>query len=426
VETESANVMRFPYPGAMKYRKGFDKIDGDPNSRKFWWDPPTAAGQVPFLPPGFEPGEHMLLLEGETDTMAAWQAATAAWKPHIVGLSGLNAWKDRYTEELFGKAKRVFVIFDNDDPYGNPIAAKANTGARAKIKLALGRKMRRVMLPQGSQDVAEFFQRYDWGAFRVLLQAAAAPIRHYPRLDLSKDPPPVQWLVDGLFPDGELMGLFAESGTGKSFLTAALMLSVAGGHKTWLGRKVARHGPVLYVDEENPADLVIQRLRAMGMTEREWGSIEYISQAGVNLFSEPTFLLEEAIDLEPALIVLGTLSSLSVGIKSENDNTEMTRVIREGIVPLARQTGAAVILEHHVGVEAGRARGATSIKQNVDGALMLTAAKSKNGIETGNLNLFPAKDRRRLRGLTCRIEGEVEDGKVRVVNTDASEGDDPF
>jgi hypothetical protein len=85
---------------------------------------PAGAGQVPYLPPDFEPGTHMILLEGETDTMAAWQAAPPEARKGIVGLSGTGSWKKAVTErggldELFGKAKVVWVVFDNDDPYKN-------------------------------------------------------------------------------------------------------------------------------------------------------------------------------------------------------------------------------------------------------------------------------------------------------------------
>src|SRR3954464_12960757 len=71
VESEGTDTVRFKYEGASKFRKGFEKED-----RRFWWDPPASAGQVPFLPPDFDPGGHMILLEGETDTMSAWQNAT--------------------------------------------------------------------------------------------------------------------------------------------------------------------------------------------------------------------------------------------------------------------------------------------------------------------------------------------------------------
>jgi hypothetical protein len=426
VTTEADDTVVFPYGDARKYRKGFEK-DAE-GGRRFWWDPPTSAGQVPFLPPDFEPRERMLLVEGETDTMAAWQGIPAELrdKVSVVGLSGTGSWakaiRDKGgVEKLFGPAKRVFVLFDNDDPYENSDGAASVERGWQEVRADLGRKARRVVLPQGINDVAEFFEKYDWAALQVLLKRAAEPQRYYKPIDFTKEPPPVEWLVEGLFPMGEVTGLFAESGGGKSWFTMALALAVAGGDTHFLGRTV-RPGRVLYVDEENPRDLVDQRLRALGMTPAHLENLDYINQQGVNLFEEPEHLIEQAIDFEPSLIVLGTLSSLSVGIESENNNTQITKLFRRGIVPLARKTGAAVVLEHHVGLDKGRPRGATAIKGNIDSALLLLEAEA-NGQKTGNLNLLPSKERRRLGHLTARINGEVEDGWVRV---ELAEEDDPF
>jgi hypothetical protein len=423
ITVDAEGVIRFPYPGgAVKHRKGLEKDDEE--GRRFWWSPPTASGQVPFLPPDFVPRERMILVEGETDALALWQMLPDDMRDRVsvVGLSGVGSWKSRYADELFGDAKRVFVVFDRDDPYTQSDAVKSVDHSWQQIRSDLGRKARRVILPQGITDMADFATKYDWAAFAVLLKKAAEPNRHYKPVDFGKPVPPVDWLVDGLFPMGEVTGLFAESGGGKSFFTASLALAVAAGDTEWLGRKLSRPGRVLYVDEENPLDLVYQRLTAMGMTPAHMENLDYLSEMGVNLYEEPEYLLEQAVDFEPTLIVLGTLSSLSVGLESENNNTEMTKLFRRGIVPLARKTGAAVVLEHHMGLVQGRPRGATAIKQNCDSALMLLAAEV-NGKKTGNLNLLPSKDRRRLGHLTARINGEVDDGYVRV---ELAEEEDPF
>jgi hypothetical protein len=411
-------VIRYPYPGgAIKHRKGLEKEDGE---RKFWWSPPTQAGQVPFLPPDFERKSTVILLEGETDTMAAWQALPEEHraKVAIVGLSGTNAWKTRYSEELMGEAKRVFVVFDRDDPYETPKAAEATEAAWSKIRADLGRKARRVTLPQGINDVAEFFQRYDWAAFQTLLKAAAEPKRTYPRLDLTQEIPPTDWLIEDLLVGSEATVLSADSGVGKSFFSMAAALAVSGGDETFLGLPIHRHGPVLYVDEENSAQLVLARLHALGFDPAKHSSLEYLWYAGVDLVGEPSRLLEEALDLEPALVVLDSLSRVGMGV-DENSNTDMTKLLRQGIVPLARETGAAVLVLHHTPKDGTGSRGAGAIKAAVDQELSLVPAKSKDSegsYPTGTLNLFPSKPRRKGATLKLNIVGDVEAGNVRVVS----------
>lgn len=390
----------------MKHRKGLEKDEGD---RKFWWSPPTSAGQVPFLPPDFEQRDRMILLEGESDTMSAWQNMPEAMrqKVGVVGLSGVNAWKDRYAEELFGKARRVFVVFDRDDPYANPEAAKATDAALKKLRAALGRKARLVTLPQGIVDVAEFFQRYDWAAFEALLAEAAAPRRHYPRLDLTQEVPDTDWVVEDLLVGSEVTALVADSGTGKSFVTMAAALAIAGGEDTFLGLPIKKHGPVLYVDEENSSQLVLQRLRALGYDPRKHAGLEYLWYAAVDLAGEPHKLLEEALDIEPVLIVLDSLSRVAIGVE-ENSNTDMTKLLRHGIVPLARESGAAVIAVHHTPKDGGSPRGAGAIKAASDQVIGMTAAKMNGQVITNRFNIFPDKPRRKTAHLTAEILGDIE------------------
>lgn len=417
VESAGEETVSFPYPGgARKYRKGFEKEE-----RRFYWDPPTQAGQVPFLPPGFEPGSYMFLLEGETDTMAAWQHAPSAMKPRIVGLSGLNAWKDRYAEELFGAAKRVFVLFDNDDPYSP--AQEQGDKSWAKIKRALGKKARRVVLPQGIEDVAELLMQYDWAALQALLKRADEPVRNYPRLDLTKPVPDTDWLVEDLLVRSEVTVIAADAGVGKSMMMQSLALAVAGGEAKWLGLAVKKQGRVMFVDEENSAQLAMQRLTALASTEQKAietlpreirDNLEYIWYAGVDLAHEPEKLLEDALEVEPELIVIDSQSRVAIGVE-ENSNTDISSLYRRGFIPLARDTGAAVVVIHHTPKGSRGPRGAGAAKAAADQAIEIVAAEDKAGAATGTLNIFPSKPRRRTAHLKARIVGDIEhDGWVRV------------
>lgn len=376
---------------------------------------------MPFLPPDFEPRERMILLEGETDTMAAWQALKDAGlldKVAVVGLSGTGSWSKAVTakggiETLFGPAKRVFVPLDRDDPYDNPDGAKSVERAWQEIRTDLGRKARRVVLPQGINDLAEFFMQYDWAALQVLLQRAAEPKRNYSRLDLSQAVPETDWLVEDLLVSYEATVLVGDGGVGKSFLTMALALAVAGAEPTFLGLPIKKHGPVLYVDEENSAALVLQRLNALGMTEKHRANLEYLWYAGVDLLNEPEKLLEEAQEIEPVLVIVDSMSRVAIGAE-ENSNPDMTRLMRAGVVPLARETGAAVLLVHHTAQGGIGPRGATAIRNAADQVISVIPATS-GGIETGRLNIFPSKPRRRTAHVVVEIEGDMEeDGYVRV------------
>jgi hypothetical protein len=419
VSSDGPAVTVFPYPqGAKKYRKGWDKIEGDPDSRKFWWDPPTMAGQVPFLPPDFERVKRMFLLEGETDTMALWQNAPDAARQGIVGLSGLNAWKDEYVEDLFGEASLVYLILDADDPYENPKAYDANQRARAQIRKALGKKVRPVTLPQGIKDVAEFFQRYDWAAMAVLLNKASQLSFPFKPLDLTAPLPKYDFLVENLILRGEIVMNTGEPGVGKSWLAQDLAVAIASGRPTWLGNKLfvpPEGSHVMYVDQENPLVTARNRLNKLGLSpEDAKRNMHYLWFQGVRLDSEPERLIEHAELWEPELIVLDSFSR--VHFKNENSAEDMNPVINAGIYPLARELGATVIVIHHLPKEGKGPRGSTAIQAANDLTLEVRPKVSRQGAATGTYMLLPDKLRNVPPwGAAIEFERrEEEDGRIVI------------
>lgn len=420
--------VKIPYPsGAQKIRATLEKDDN--GRHRMWWDPPATTGQLPFLPPNWAAeGKTRIVFEGETDTLAAWQNAPADVKPHILGMSGANAFgpkgiPDAMLDKLFGESQRVFFVFDNEDPYEGNEAYESIQRAKRQIREKLGRKAKFVTLPQGPQDTCEFFGIYDWAAFAELLKDAVKPVTHYPRLDLTKDVPETNWLVDDLFVRQEATVFASEAGAGKSWFIMALALAVAGNEDTFLGKELKAHGKVIVVDEEQSQEIVYQRLHALGFDKDvHLPNLEYLWYPGVDLMREPHKLLEEAIDRDPVLIVLESMSRVSLGV-DENSNTEMSQLWRGGIIPLARETDACVIATHHVpSDDKGKPRGATAIKAAADESLTLMKGIRKDGTETGTLFLYPSKPRRELTRMAFSIEGHMKDGEpVRLVPEDAKE-----
>lgn len=433
VHTEG-NDLVFRYPeGLLKRRYSTDpdnRFGLEKEGRRFVWKDenggPAQAGQVPYLPPGFEPRERMILLEGETDTMATWQALPERLrdKVGIVGLSGTGSWAKAVTEKggveaLFGPAKRVFVVFDRDDPYQNPDGAASVERAYAQIKTDLGTKARRVVLPQGINDVAEFFMQYDWAAFEALLKQAAQPVRHYQTVDFSKPAPPVDWLVQDTLERGTVAVIAGPPGSAKSFLTMQLAVSMVLGDELFLNRGLnVETGRVTYVDEENPLPLVLARMQALGLPvdPSAWADkLAYLSQAGVNLVTEPHLLIEQALDQEPELIVLDSQSAVSLGAE-EKDADSMTALYLKVFRPLAAKTGACVVILHHTPHDQPRPRGSSAIIGQADYVWAVEPAK-QGETRTGRYLLRNIKERR----LTAAPEeyevlGRIdEDGVARVV-----------
>lgn len=367
IESEDAGVS-IPYPdGAVKHRATLEK---DENGRhRMWFAPTCPDGQPPFLPPDYAGGERQIVWEGETDTMAAWQAAPSDVKPTILGMGGANAFGPKgfspaRIQELFGDAKHVFFVLDNEDPYVGSDAYETIERAWRQIREVLGKKAHRVRLPGNAQDGCEFFQTFDWAAFEVLLEDAAKPTYHFAALDLTGPVPEYDWLVDNFLARGDIALLIGDGGVGKSWITLDLAVHMAREKETWLGMALKGHR-VMVIDQENPDVTVRKRLHALGLRPEHVPNLRYVWYQNILLDNpeQVVKLYDDVATFEPDLLVIDSLSR--VHLRNENANEEMNPLINGAIYPLARSLGVTVAMIHHV-AKAGGSRGATAIRNAAD------------------------------------------------------------
>jgi KaiC/GvpD/RAD55 family RecA-like ATPase len=419
VQVDDEGVIGFPYPsGTIKRRKqspdgtrDFKPPYGWPRGKPlelFHVNQPTAATTA-------------FIVEGETDAMKLDQELLAALgdnAPDVYGLPGIEAWKEEWAK-WFAPYERVYVILDNDVDYN--VQARVDTAWR-NMRWALNGS-KRVHLPEDVKDVCDFFSRYDLDLLRELTKRTPVQTSRYRALDLTKEPPPVRWLVDGFICRADIHLMIGEPGIGKSWLTMALAAAVANKESKFLGHNILEHGRVLYVDEENPEDLVYDRFRKLGVDRETARNIRYLSNAGVRLDGKDAdVLVEEALDFEPALVVLDSLTRFHT--EDENHAGAMAALFNSAIKPLARETGAAVVLIHHANKTDSnssykRSRGSGDITASVDSGFDVR--------ETGENSLVLAtfKSRRKAQGeaLYMTIQ-DTSEGRVQIVGGDAP--DAPF
>jgi len=412
-------VIKLPYPGATKYRKGLEK-----EGREFWWDPPDKHGQAMFTPPGAAKGKKMILVEGETDTMRLWQEAPAAVKQLVRGLPGTESWKPHFADD-FAEAEIVYVIMDNDDPYENIHAHESGERGFKKIKADLGaNRTRRVFLPQGVNDVCDFFSRYGWPAFKVLLDQALDVKLPFQRLDLDGPVPEYDWLVQDLIAKGDVVMVAGDPGVGKSWLTHDLALCVAGLRNEWLGMEVHGNGPVVIVDQENPQVTARKRLALLGMEQKTAVSanLHYLWYQGVRLDTQAEMLFEYCEIVRPRLLILDSISRMH--FKNENSAEDMNPLMNGGIYPIARELETTVILIHHLAKHGG-ARGSTALPAATDLNLSVrqqVRGKAGQEVETGLQWVQPDKLRNTPPwGTSVLTKREVADDQVRIAVYDEAD-----
>lgn len=344
----------------------------------------------------------IFLVEGETDTMRLWQALHAEGQsgnkqlPGVVGLSGINTWRPELAEAL-SDARQVYVVLDNDQDY--MVVGQVDDAWR-EIRRDIGAKARRLRLPDDVNDLCEFFDVYDMETLRLYAKKAGGPSHsRYRPLDLRQAPPPPNWLVEGLIAKGDLTLTTGPPGIGKSWLILALAVAIVEGWDEFLGRELHLDAPgrVLIVDQENPLDVVLNRMRLLGLTHKGMDNLRYLWNCGIRLDRDPGKFLDEVLDFEPVFIALDSLTRLHT--QDENSAGQIAALMNNGIQPIARETGAAVMLVHHDN-KSGDPRGSVDIMASVDAALQ---AKGLGEANPGSFRLSQIKSRRRVGGSALDI-----------------------
>lgn len=348
----------FPYGDHEKRRYGVPT-----GERRFIWE----AGVDPLLFNRSEAGRRTLFLcEGETDTMRLRQELGDTPEVGVLGLPGIETWHKGMVPDFDG-AEQIFVVLDNDTDYR--VAGRVDLAWR-EIRASLGHRARRVYLPKSANDLCEFFQDHGLDALRLLVQRSArSRDSRFKTLDLMTNPEPPRWVVENMICQGDVHILIGEPNIGKSWITMAMALAVAEGRSDFLGHPIARNGRVLYLDAENPEDLVVDRFHKLGITDKGASNIRYISNVSVRLDKDPESFIDEAIDYDPVLVVLDSLTRIHG--EDENASGPMSALFNNAINPLARDADAAVVLIHHVSKTDSsssfkRARGSSDITASPD------------------------------------------------------------
>lgn len=223
--------------------------------------------------------------------------------------------------------------------------------------------------PEGIESGQSFLDRISWIFAKPYNSKFGAMW-----LDQLDDPGPEHsFIVDGWFSRGDKSIIAGARGSGKTFFALELALCVAYGRPLF-GLHVNRGG-VVYQAGEGQAGLK-KRLRAWRQyhgTTFERDTPFVMLQNPINLYKDTAQTTEliaeikmhgEMFKVPLSLIVIDTFAMATVGA-DEISGKDMG-VVMENLSRINRETGAHVLLVHHMNASGGRERGHTSIGANVD------------------------------------------------------------
>lgn len=223
-------------------------------------------------------------------------------------------------------------------------------------------------------------------------------------------PPKQDFVIPGLVA-GTVGALIAPGSTGKSMLALQMACAVASELPTAnsTGLDIWEHGPVMYLNIEDPASEIHRRLFALG-SRYDLVTRQSIAD-GLKIWSrlgQPTDIMNKRfykallkVAQGKRLLVIDTLSRAHA--LPENDNGAMSNLVSR-LESVSRRTGAAVIFLHHTS-KAAALNGQGDMQQAARGA----SALIDNARWCGNLTKMTKDEAEKLSVRTdCAPIGEEQ------------------
>lgn len=195
-------------------------------------------------------------------------------------------------------------------------------------------------------------------------------------------------LCDGLIYEGGLHSIAGAPDCGKT--TLALFWAV----------QLLRQGKnVLFLDEEGGAEIVTEKMQALGSSVDELENMSYVPFPGRSWDDEDIGeLISFAKDISPAMMLVDSSAAfLARAGLDENSAPAVTNWWSRVLTPIARDVGAAVVVIDHdtKASEASRyARGSGAKLAALDVQLKVTMVTAFTREQEGNLKVVITKDRR--------------------------------
>jgi hypothetical protein len=224
---------------------------------------------------------------------------------------------------------------------------------------------------------------------------------------------PVRWAVERFLPRTGISVLATAPGLGKTYIACAI--AKACGLGTEFVGQAAEQRPVLYLDRENSAEMIRQRLEQLA-----GGPVPGVHAWGLWLSDGPPLIgdsrLLKIAESEKPVMIFDSLNRFH-SAESENDARQMAVVMGQ-LRELASKGAAVLVLHHRSKAEASAYRGSSEIMAGCDLLITGTIA-GPNVLRLTTAAEHGAKNRL-ASGWTLHVHCDLERGRFELTDGPAT------
>lgn len=213
----------------------------------------------------------------------------------------------------------------------------------------------------------------DWDARHLTANSnGISPFIDWP--ELANETLELEWLVEGMWPTGKQVALFAAHKTGKSLLSLHIAVSIVRGVDAFTGASI-KPRRMMYLDQEMTRADIQERLFDMGHYERmmkgELDGLRYAlhpAMPPLDTAEGGRWLLAQAKAEECDGVIVDTLARVVEGPEDKSDTYRAFSIHTGGLLVA---NGIALMRLDHEGHTSGRMRGSSAKGDDVDIAYQL-------------------------------------------------------
>lgn len=164
----------------------------------------------------------------------------------------------------------------------------------------------------------------------------------------NQDWPPVQYLIEELIRQKSINLIYGNGGMGKTYILLDLALCVAAGRPEWMGYKIPRPVPVLYVNAEMEEQDFSMRVGEVyrGELIPPEANFHFINSAEF-IFENPQTEIEITKLVQEYRIELLVIDALSDILGGRNNGADEVQPFFRFLKRLRKETGVTNLIVHH-------------------------------------------------------------------------------